>query len=72
MYLCSNRRLSNQKQKQMTIKGQIKSLKRRLKILNIKIDITSGIDKGFLLSDKQTLINKIDKLNNLPIQSYLK
>jgi len=58
-----------QKQKQMTIKGQIKSLKKRLKILNIKIDITSGIDKGILLSDKQTLINKIDKLKNLPIQS---
>lgn len=53
----------------MTIKGQIKSLKRRLKILNIKIDITSGIDKGILLSDKQTLINQINKLKNLP---YLK
>jgi hypothetical protein len=56
----------------MTIKGQLKSLKKRLKILNIKIDITSGIDKGFLLSDKQTIINQINKLNNLPIQSYLK
>jgi hypothetical protein len=56
----------------MTIKGQLKSLKKRLKILNIKIDITSGIDKVFLLSDKQTIINQINKLNNLPIQSYLK
>ena len=61
-----------QTHKQMTIKGQLKSLKRRLKMLDLKIDISKGIDKGFLLSDRLTIINQIDKLKNLPIQKYLK
>lgn len=58
--------------KQMTIKGQLKSLKRRLKMLDLKIDVSKGLDKGFLLSDRLTIINQIDKLKNLPIQKYLK
>ena len=46
----------------MTIKCQIKNLKKTLKIINLKINETKGIDKGILLSDRQTIINKIDKL----------
>lgn len=56
----------------MTVKGQIKSLKRRLKVINLKIDIAKGIHKGILIADRQTLINQIGKLKNLPIQKYLK
>lgn len=41
-------------------------------MLDLKIDISNGIDKGLLLSDRLTIINQIDKLKNLPIQKYLK
>jgi len=62
----------------VTIKGQIKSLKKKLIVVNLKIKQLHLVDKkdyaeiGYQLGIRQDIINQIDKLKNLKPPSYKK